>query len=78
MTYQLQIGKMGNLYYKVAMDLVVSSSKNPAHKHNWKLMTMVYMTMLTSLNIGTILIWFGNLTGINVVWVRIELLPGTM
>lgn len=73
---------MRNLYYNIWVDAIVNIKKNPQRKNDWKFYSMFFMTILTSLNLGTVLMWIGSL-GYNTKMFRINLFhidffPGTM
>lgn len=68
---------MRNLYYKIWVDIIIGIKKNPQHKNDWKYFSMFFMTILTSLNLMTIIMWLGYFD-IKTFLIEIEALPGTM
>lgn len=68
---------MRKLYYKIWVDTIVNIKKNPQHKSDWKFYSMFFMTMLTSLNLITVLMWLGFL-GLKTNFLKISIFPGTM
>lgn len=68
---------MRNLYYNIWVDAIFNVKKNPLHKRDWKFYSMFFMTILTSLNAGTVLMWLGFL-GLKTNFLKINVFPGTM
>jgi hypothetical protein len=68
---------MKDLYYRIWIDLIIGIKKNPQHRNDWKFFSMFFMTILTSLNLMTVIMWLGYF-GIKIYIIKIEALPGTM
>jgi hypothetical protein len=68
---------MRNLYYNIWVDTIVNIKKNPQRKSDWKFYSMFFMTILTSLNLITVLMWLGFL-GLKTNFLKINVFPGTM
>lgn len=68
---------MRNLYYNIWVDAIVNIKKNPQHKHDWKFYSMFFMTILTSLNFITVLMWLGFL-GLKTTSLKINVFSGTI
>jgi len=73
-----KIVKMKNIYYSLWVDSIVSSRKNLPKEKDWKFSLLTFISMLNALNLSVILIWVGYLFNVNVIWVKIEMFPGTM
>jgi vacuolar-type H+-ATPase subunit I/STV1 len=69
---------MKNFYYSIWVDTIINIKKNPKHKKDWKLLSMVYMTLLNSLNFGVVLMCLSYVFNFKVIWVRITIFPGSM
>lgn len=66
---------MKNIYYKIWVDTIVSINKKPQRKNDWKFYSMFFMTILTALNLITIIMWLGYL-GIKTLYIKIDVFPG--
>lgn len=69
---------MKYIYYSIWVDAIVNIKKNPKHKKDWKFFSMVYMTLLNALNLGAVLMLLAYFLKVEVIWVRLTFLPGTM
>jgi len=56
---------MKNIYYSIWVDAIVGIRKNPKFKNGWKNHVFYVMTLLMSVNIGTVSIWYASLASRN-------------
>jgi hypothetical protein len=61
---------MKNIYYLIWVDAIVNIEKNTNHKKDWKFFSMLYMTLLNSLNLGFVLILLAYIFKVRVIWVK--------
>lgn len=69
---------MKNIYYSIWADLIVNIEKNTNHKKDWKLFSIIYMTLLNALNMGVVLMLLAYMFNFKVIWVSFSLFPGNL
>ncbi len=66
------------IYYKIWVDCILKAQSKPENKNNWKLFTIVFMSISMALNIVFILFVFSDLGITEKIFViPIDVFPGT-
>ncbi len=64
------------LYYKIWVDLIVRAKSVPANRENWKVMTLLYMSMLMAINLIVIMTIIQKYFGLYVYDISFSIMPG--
>lgn len=67
-----------NLYYKIWVDCILKARSQPQNKSNWKLFTMIFMSMAMAINLAVFMaILQRNILGYSFYDFKISFLEGT-
>lgn len=67
-----------NIYYKIWVDCIIKAQSIPANKNNWKLFTLIFMTITMSINFACFMsILQRNILGLYFYHFEVDFFPGT-
>ena len=66
-----------NVYYRIWVDCIIKARSMPANKNNWKLFTMVFMTITMSINFASLMSSFQIILGTYFYHFEVDFFPGT-
>ena len=69
---------MGNLYYKIWTDAIVFERSKHGHLRNWKIFTLIPITVLQGINLLTVFLWLSALNIKIDIFIEFNIFPGTM
>jgi len=69
---------MKNIYYSIWVDTIVNIERNPSHKKDWKLFSMIYISILNSLNFWLLFLLSADILDIKMTLIRSTIFPGEM
>lgn len=64
---------MRNIYFAIWADAIINIRKNPNNKTDWKVLSILLMTIINTLNLAVVLMLLSYFFGVNVIWIKVTL-----